>query len=196
MTSTDEKGIDMTTTATSNDVERDALFATLDAMREEPSLARFQFRVTNTWVSGTHNRAVISGFYGAGQEQQHHTEMVLHTDQPPVLVGRDNGPTPAEYLLHALLACLMSGIGSLATARGIELDEVTATIEGDLDLRGILGLDPEVRNGFDGIRVQFYVNGAAEAEQLAELVRHSKARSAVYDVITHGVPVHIDVAVT
>ena len=181
-------------TTTLNGVDTDTLFATLDAVAEEPSLARFQFRVSNSWVSGTHNKAVISGFYGAGREHRHETDTVLHADHPPVLVGRDNGPTPAEYLLHALGACLMAGVGNIAAARGIELDEVTATIEGDIDLRGILGLDPTVRNGFEGIRVQFHVKGAAQAEQLAALVRQSKARSAVYDVVTHGVPVRVDVA--
>ena len=111
-----------------------------------------------------------------------------------MLVGNDHGPTPAEYLLHAVGACLMSGLGTIAAARGIALDEVTATIEGDIDLRGILGLDADVRNGFEGIRVVFHVKGAAEAEQLAALVRQSQGRSAVYDVVTNGVPVSVDVA--
>ena len=183
----------MTTTMV-NGVDVDTLFATIGAVKEQPALARFQFRVANTWVNGTQNRAVITGFYGAGQEHQHESETVLQADHPRVLVGNDNGPTPAEYLLHALGACLMSGLGNIAAARGIELDEVTASIEGDIDLRGILGLDPEVRNGFEGIRVQFHVKGDAEAEKLASLVRQSQERSAVYDVVTHGVPVRIDVA--
>jgi uncharacterized OsmC-like protein len=177
-----------------NGVDIATLFATIDAVRAQPDLARFQFRVANRWVSGTHNRAMIDRFYGAGQEHHHTKETVLDVDHPAVLVGDDNGPTPAEYLLHALGACLMSGLGNIAAARGIELDEVTATIEGDIDLRGILGIDGTVRNGFDGIRVVFHVKGAAEAEKLAALVRQSQARSAVYDVVTNGVPVSIDVA--
>ena len=177
-----------------NGVDTATLFATIDAVRAQPDLARFQFRVANRWVSGTHNRAVIDRFYGAGQEHHHAKETVLDVDHPAVLVGDDNGPTPAEYLLHALGACLMSGLGNIAAARGIELDEVTATVEGDIDLRGILGIDGTVRNGFDGIRVVFHVKGAAEAEKLAALVRQSQARSAVYDVVTNGVPVSIDVA--
>ena len=181
-------------TTTFNGVDTGALFATLDAVRDQPSLARFQFRVANSWVSGTHNRAVITGFYGAGQEHLHEAPTTLDADHPAVLVGGDKGPTPAEYLLHALGACLMSGLGNIAAARGIELQEVTATIEGDIDLQGILGLDPEVRNGFEGIRVQFHVKGDAQAEQLAALVQQSRARSAVYDVVTNGVPVRIDVA--
>jgi uncharacterized OsmC-like protein len=177
-----------------NGVDTAALFATIDAVRNQPDLARFQFRVANTWVSGTHNRAVIDGFYGAGQEQHHAQPTTLNTDHPAVLVANDNGPTPAEYLLHALGACLMSGLGNIAAARGIELDEVTATVEGDIDLRGILGIDRGVRNGFEGIRVVFHVKGAAEAEKLAALVQQSQARSAVYDVVTNGVPVTVDVA--
>jgi uncharacterized OsmC-like protein len=177
-----------------NGVDISTLFATIDAVRAQPELADFQFRVTNRWVSGTHNRAVIRGFYGAGQEHVHDRDTVLDADHPAVLVGSDQGPTPAEYLLHALGACLMSGLGNIAAARGIQLDEVTATVEGDIDLRGILGLDPAVRNGFQGIRVQFHVNGAAEAEKLAALVHQSRDRSAVYDVLTNGAPVSIDVA--
>lgn len=186
----------MTTTTDGrvNGVDTATLFATIDAVRAQPELADFQFRVTNQWVSGTQNRAVIRGFYGAGEERQHEHETVLTTDHPVILVGADKGPTPAEYLLHALGACLMSGLGNIAAARGIQLDEVTATVEGDIDLRGILGLDPGVRNGFHGIRVTFHVKGAAEAEKLAALVRQSQGRSAVYDVITNGVPVKVDVA--
>ena len=183
-----------TTDGRLNGVDTATLFATIDAVRAQPELADFQFRVTNHWVSGTQNRAVIRGFFGAGEERQHEHDTVLTSDHPAVLVGSDKGPTPAEYLLHALGACLMSGLGNIATARGIELDEVTATIEGDIDLRGLLGLDPAVRNGFQGIRVTFHVKGAAEAEKLAAVVRQSQSRSAVYDVLTNGVPVRIDVA--
>ena len=183
-----------TTDGRLNGVDTATLFATIDAVRAQPELADFQFRVTNHWVSGTQNRAVIRGFFGAGEERQHEHDTVLTSDHPAVLVGSDKGPTPAEYLLHALGACLMSGLGNIATARGIELDEVTATIEGDIDLRGLLGLDPAVRNGFQGIRVTFHVKAAAEAEKLAAVVRQSQSRSAVYDVLTNGVPVRIDVA--
>jgi uncharacterized OsmC-like protein len=177
-----------------NGVDTGALFATIDAVRAQPELARFQFRVANRWISGTHNQAVINRFYGAGQELGRDRDVVLDADHPAVLVGEDRGPTPAEFLLHALGACLMSGLGNIAAARGIQLDEVTATVEGDIDLRGILGLDDGVRNGFEGIRVMFHVKGAAEAEKLAALVRQSQNRSAVYDIVTNGVPVSIGVA--
>ena len=176
-----------------NGVDVPTLFATLDAVKANPEIARFKFRVANQWVSGTHNRGTINGYYGAGQEHQRAGDFTFDADHPPVLVGNDNGPTPAEHLLHALGACLTSGLANIAAARGIELGEVTSTVEGDINLMGILGLDPSVRNGFEAVRVVFHVKGAAEAEKLAALVEQSRARSAVYDVMTNGVPVSIEV---
>ncbi|MGZ4591041.1 MAG: OsmC family protein [Actinomycetes bacterium] len=177
-----------------NGVDVETLFATLDAVRAQPEIARFQFRSAHRWVSGTHNQGTISGFYGAGQEHLHKSETVIVADHPAVLVGADHGPTPAELLLNALGACLMSGLANIAAARGIDLDEVTATVEGDINLLGILGLDHDVRNGYEAIRVVFHVKGDAEADKLAALVEQSRRRSAVYDVITNGVPVTINVA--
>ena len=177
-----------------NGVDVATLFATLDAVRAQPEIARFQFRSAHRWVSGTHNEGTIHGFYGAGQEHLHERETVITADHPAVLVGADNGPTPAELLLSALGACLMSGLANIAAARGIDLDEVTATVEGDINLLGILGLDDEIRNGYEAIRVVFHVKGAAEAAKLAALVEQSRRRSAVFDVVTNGVPVSIDVA--
>ena len=185
-----------TPTARRNGVDVETLFATLDAVRDQPTLARFQFRSRHEWVSGTHNRGTISGFYGAGQEQEHAAPTTITADHPAVLVGADHGPTPAELLLNALGACLMSGLANIAAARGIDLQGVTATVEGDIDLNGIFGLDPEARNGFESIRVVFHVDGDAEAEKLAALVTQSRNRSAVFDVVTHGTPVSIDVATT
>jgi uncharacterized OsmC-like protein len=187
----------MTTTDTTelrNGVDVAALFATIDAVRSQPAIAKFQFRSNHTWVSGTHNRGVISGFYGAGQEHTHAQPFELEADHPAVLVGADHAPTPAEHLLYALGACLMSGLGNIAAARGIDLEEVTATVEGDIDLLGILGLDQGTRNGFEDVRVTFHVKGDAQAEQLANLVEQSRRRSAVYDVLTNGVPVAVTVA--
>jgi uncharacterized OsmC-like protein len=184
----------MTTTATRrNGVDTTGLFATIEAVRDQPALAAFQFRATNRWLSGTHNHTTINGFYGAGQEQRHERDFGFDADHPAVLVGEDHGPTPVEYLLHALAACLASGLATIAAARGITLHEVTATVEGDIELRGILALDQTVRNGFDRIRVTFAVSGDATAEQLRDLVERSKTRSAVFDVITNGVPVSIEV---
>jgi uncharacterized OsmC-like protein len=178
-----------------NGVDVESLFATIGVVRDQPPLARFQFRTRHEWVSGTHNRGVIEGFYGAGQEHRHARPTTIDADHPAVLVGGDAGPTPAELLLNALGACLMSGLANIAAARGIDLRGVTATVEGDIDLRGILGLDAQVRNGYEGIRVVFHVDGDADPGQLAALVEQSRARSAVFDVVTNGVPVSVDVAV-
>ena len=186
----------MTTThaPTPNGVDTARLFATLDAVKHSPEIAKFQFRATNRWVSGTQSEARFPGFYGAGQEHTHQHDTVITADHPVVLVGNDNGPTPAELLLNALGACLTAGIGNIAAARGIELHGVRCTVEGDIDLRGILGLDDVVRNGFDNIRVVFSVDGDAETEKLAELVAQSRARSAVFDVVSHGTDVTVEVA--
>jgi uncharacterized OsmC-like protein len=177
-----------------NGVDVPALFATLDAVRQQPGIAQFQFRSAHRWIIGTHNAGTITGFYGAGQEHTHRSPTVIEADHPAVLVGADNAPTPAELLLNALGACLMSGLANIAAARGINLDEVTATVEGDINLLGILGLDDDVRNGFDTVRVVFHVKGDAEAAKLAALVEQSRRRSAVYEVVTNGVPVQIAVA--
>jgi uncharacterized OsmC-like protein len=177
-----------------NGVDTATLFATIGAVREQPELARFQFRTVNEWVDGTHSEGRFPGFYGAGQEHLHATETVVQADHPAVLVGQDHGPTPAELLLNALGSCLMAGLGNIAAARGIELRGVRCNVEGDIDLRGILGIDGSVRNGFEAIRVTFTVDGDAEAEQLAALVGQSQRRSAVFDVLTNGTPVAIQVA--
>jgi uncharacterized OsmC-like protein len=185
----------MTTTnpvAARNGVAVDDLFATLDAVRANPELAKFQFRATNRWISGTHNRSTIDGFYGAGQEMTHQQAMQYDADHPAVLVGTDHGPTPVEFVLHALAACLTSGMANIAAARGVNLTEVESTVEGDIDLQGILGLSGEVRNGYEQIRVSFRVKGD-DPEKLREVVERSRARSAVFDVLTNGVPVSIEV---
>ena len=179
-----------------NGVDVPTLFATLDAVKGAPQLADFQFRATNTWVKGTHSRSTIQGFYGAGQEDVSRTEAFSYDhDHPAVLVGTGQGPTPVEILLPAIAACLTSGLANIAAARGIPLTEVTSTVEGDIDLRGILGLDPGVRNGFQGIRVNFAVRGEGTAEQLQGLVAQSRSRSAVFDMLTNGVPVTVEAKV-
>jgi uncharacterized OsmC-like protein len=177
-----------------NGVDTATLFATLDAVKGNNDIAKFQFRASNKWISGTHSQGTIKGFYGAGQEMEHKSVHVFDVDHPAVLVGADNGPTPVEYVLHALAACLTAGIANIAAARNINLESVESTVEGDIDLLGIFGLDPGVRNGFESVRVIFHVQGEAEAEALARLVEQARRRSAVYDVLTNGVPVTIDVA--
>jgi uncharacterized OsmC-like protein len=176
-----------------NGVDTATLFATLDAVKQAPEAARFQFRAHNQWVSGTHNRSTIADYFGVGEERTHERTFVFDADHPAVLVGRDQGPTPVEFLLHALAACLTAGLANIAAARGVRLTEVRSTVTGDIDLNGILGLDPEVRNGYQGITVRFTVSGDAPAEKLRELVAQSRARSAVYDVITNQVPLTIEV---
>ncbi len=178
-----------------NGVDTATLFATIDAVRAQPEAAQFQFRATNRWVSGTHSRGYVQGFFGVGAEDTSREEpFVLNADHPIVLVGGDNGPTPVEYLLHALAACLTAGIGNIASARGVTLYRVESSVEGDIDLQGILGLDDEVRNGFQAVRVRFEVDADASPEVIAKIVTQAVARSAVYDVITNGIPVDVSVS--
>ncbi len=186
----------MTTTVNDhvrNGVDTATLFATLDAVKAAPEAAKFQFRASNEWLSGTHNRSTIDGYFGVGEERSHERTFHFDADHPAVLVGRDNGPTPVEFVLHALAACLTAGLANIAAARGVRLTEVRSTVAGDIDLNGILGLDPAVRNGYEKISVRFTIKGDAPAEVLKSLVEQSRARSAVFDVITNGVPVAIEV---
>jgi uncharacterized OsmC-like protein len=184
MTSTD--------TPQRNGVDTATLFATLDAVKANPEIAKFQFRATNRWISGTHNQSTIHGFYGAGQELEHRQASTFDADHPEVLVGQDHAPTPVEFLLHALAACLTSGIANIAAARGINLSSVESAVEGDIDLLGILGLSDDVRNGYQQIRVSFHLEGD-DADALRSVVEQSRLRSAVYDVLSHGVPVSVSV---
>jgi uncharacterized OsmC-like protein len=176
-----------------NGVDTATLFATLDAVKQAPEAARFQFRARNQWVSGTHNRTTIADYFGAGEERTHERMFVFDADHPAVLVGQDHGPTPVEFVLHALAACLTAGLANIAAARRVRLTEVRSTVTGDIDLNGILGLNPDVRNGYERITVRFTITGDAPAEVLREIVDQSRARSAVYDVITNRVPVTIEV---
>lgn len=176
-----------------NGVDTPTLFATLDVVKGQPELAKFQFRARNRWQSGTLSRTTIDTFSGAGGEHAHKTAFQLDGDHPGVLVGEDRAPVPVEYLLHALASCITAGIANIAAARGVTLTEVESTIEGDIDLLGIFGMSAEVRNGYQGIRASFSIKGDAPAEKLREIVEQSRARSAVYDVLSHGVPVTMTV---
>ena len=175
-----------------NGVDTATMFATLDAVKQAPQAARFQFRAHNQWLSGTHNRTAITDFFGVGEERTHQRTFTFDADHPAVLVGQDQGPTPVEFILHALAACLTAGLANIAAARKVKLTEVRSTVTGDIDLNGILGLDPAVRNGYQQITVRFTIKGDAPAEKLRELLEQSRARSAVYDVITNQVPVTIE----
>jgi uncharacterized OsmC-like protein len=174
-----------------NGVNTPALLATINAVGGAPELAEFKFRARSKWVAGTHSRITVDDFYGAGSEMRHEAPFVADADHPTVLVGADNGPTPVEFLLQGLAACLTAGIGNIAAVRGVELHEVESIVEGDINLLGILGLSNEVRNGFNAIRATFKIRGNAPAEKLAAIVEQSRARSAVFDVLTNGVPVNV-----
>ena len=176
-----------------NGVDTPRLFATIGAVANQPELAKFQFRAQSRWVQGTHSRSTMSGFYGAGAELAHETAYTADADHPAVLCGEDAGPTPVEWVLHALAACLTAGIANIAAARGVTLDTVECTVEGDIDLRGILGISKEVRNGFEAVRVGFKVAGDAPEAKLREIVEQSRARSAVFDILTNGIPVSVAV---
>jgi uncharacterized OsmC-like protein len=179
-----------------NGVDTEKLFATLDLIKEQPELARFQFRATNLWISGAHNRSTIKGFYGAGAEDTSRAEpFQLDAGEPAILLGTDTGPNPAEYVLHALAACLTTSIVYTAAARKVRLTSVESTVTGNLDARGAFGLDDEVRNGFERIAVSFKVAGDAPEAKLREIVERARERSAVHDMVTNGVPVTMDATV-
>lgn len=176
-----------------NGVDVPTLFATIDAVDGARDLAKFQFRATNKWESGTYSRTSIKSYYGAGQDHDHLREFVIEGDHPQVLVGEDRAPLPVELVLAGLAACLTGGIGNIAAARGIELYSIESSIEGELDAQGVLGLNDAVRNGFQEIRIDFRVEGDAPQEKLEQLVRQSQARSAVYDALTNPTPVQVTV---
>lgn len=184
----------MTTTQKTNGVDTAALFGALDAVKAQPEAAKFQFRARNEWISGTHSRSTIHDFFGLGQEQAHLDVHSFDADHPTQLVGTDEGPSPVEYLLHALAACITAGIGNVAAARGIELTRVESTVTGDIDLVGLLGIDPSVRNGYQGVEVSLTIEGNAGADELEAVVQRSIARSAVFDMLTNGTSVSVDVA--
>lgn len=179
-----------------NGVDTQTMFATLDAIKGQPELAKFQFRASNRWIAGSHNRSTVQGFFGAGQEDATRDEpFVIDAGEPPILLGANEGPNPAEILLSALAACLTTSLVYVAAARGVHLTEVESTLEGDLDVQGALGLNDEVRNGFREIRVHFKVKGDAPPEKLQEVVERARRRSAVFDSINAGVPVKVDAIV-
>ena len=176
-----------------NGVDTPSLFAAINLLDSQRELAEFQFRATNRWRQGTHSGTSIQSFYGAGGEQSHVREFTFDADHPELLTGRDQGPTPVEMLLHGLASCLTAGIGNIAAARWVTLYEVESKLEGDLNMLGLLGISKDVRNGYQRIRVDFKVKGDAPSEKLREIVERSRDRSAVYDVLTNGVPVDITV---
>ena len=178
-----------------NGVDTPKLFATIGAVASQPALGQFRFRAQSRWVGGTQSRTTIAGFYGVGAEMQHEAPFQVSADHPKVLCGEDNGPAPVEWVLHALAACLTAGIANISAARGVTLHSVDCSVEGDIDLQGILGLSDKVRNGFQAIRVAYTVKGDAPEEKLRQIVDQARARSAVFDILTGHVPVTIEVYV-
>jgi uncharacterized OsmC-like protein len=177
-----------------NGVDTEQLFGTLDLIKAQPELARFQFRATNRWINGSHNRSTIKGFYAAGAEDETRGEaFVIDAGEPAILLGTDTGANPAEHLLHALAACLTTSIVYVAAARKVELTSVESTLTGDMDVRGALGVDDQPRNGFEQIHVSFRIASNAPEEKLREVVERAQKRSAVYDMVTNGVPVAVEV---
>jgi uncharacterized OsmC-like protein len=183
----------MHVTSIVNGVDVDRLSGTIDAVTADPALARFQFRAGNHWIDGGHSRTTIQGFYGAGQEDATRTQpFTVDSDEPPVLLGQNLAPNAGEHLLHALASCLTGTIAYHAAARGIALDSLECTIQGDLDLYGFLGLDSNVRPGYEQIRVSITAAGDFDDDQFAELASLTRY-SPVRDIVTNPSPVTIDV---
>ena len=187
---------EMTTTeapTADNGVNVQALLDARDALSDAPEGAEFTWKASNEWVRGTHSESTITGFFGLGADQAHKSTFTYTADHPEVFAAEDHGPTPVEFVLVGLASCLTAGVAAVAQNRGIQLNRVTATIEGDLNILGILGADPEVRNGFTGIRVNYDIDADASPEEIEALVAQSQKRSAVFDAITNPTNVAVTV---
>ena len=176
-----------------NGVNVQALLDARDALTDAPEAAQFTWRASTEWVNGTHSQTTVNNFFGLGAEQSHKSTSTFDADHPEVFASEDNGPTPVEYVLVGLASCLTAGIAAVAQNREIQLRSVKATIEGDMDVLGILGADPEVRNGFNGIRVHYEIDADATPEEIEGLVAQSQKRSAVFDAITNPTNVTVEV---
>jgi uncharacterized OsmC-like protein len=183
----------MTATKVDNGVNVEALLGARQALTDAPEAAQFKWRATCTWVNGTHSRSTVQSFYGLGAEQSHKTTFNYEADHPEVFAATDNGATPVEFVLVGLASCLTAGIAAVAQNRSIQLRSVKATLEAGMDLQGILGIDSEVRNGFDGIKVVFDIDADASKEDIAALVAQSQRRSAVFDIVTNPTNVAVEV---
>ena len=187
----------MSATATkvkvNNGVNVEALLGARQALTDVPEAAQFKWRATCQWVNGTHSRSTVQSFFGLGAEQSHKTEFSYEADHPEVFAAEDKGATPVEYVLVGLASCLTAGIAAVAQNRSIQLRSVKATLEGGMDLQGILGIDSDVRNGFNGIKVKYKIDADAKREDIEALVAQSQKRSAVYDIVTN--PTNVAVVV-
>jgi uncharacterized OsmC-like protein len=180
-------------TTVDNGVNVQALLEARQALKGAPEAAQFTWRATSTWRKGVHSTTTIQNFFGLGAEQSHKSEAVFDADHPEVFAAEDNGITPIEYLLVGLASCLTAGVASVAQNRGIPLRSVESTVEGNHDIRGILG-DGEVRNGFNDIKVTFNIDADASKEEIEALVAQSQKRSAVFDALTNPTDVTVEVA--
>lgn len=188
----------MTTTITATDklngVDVERLYGTIKDLEEKPELARFEFRAQNRWINGGHNQSSIKGFFGAGEEDKSRNKpFVLDNGEPDVLLGKDEGANPVEYVLHGLAGCMTTSMVYHAAARGIKIKAIESTLSGELDLRGLLGISKDVRNGYKKINVAFKIKADATDEQLEELIQIAKNHSPVYDTISRPVPIEVSV---
>jgi uncharacterized OsmC-like protein len=176
-----------------NGVNVEALLSAREALTKAPEAAQFKWRAACEWKNGTHSHSTVEGFYGLGQEQHRKTTFKFDADHPEVFASEDKGATPVEFVLVGLASCLTAGIAAVAQHRNIQLRKVKATIEGDMDIQGILGVDTDVRNGFDGIKVTYEIDADAKREDIEGLVAQSQKRSAVYDIVTNPTNVTVEV---
>ena len=180
-------------TSVDNGVNVEALLGAREALTETPEAAKFEWRATCEWKNGTHSNSTVEGFFGLGEEQKHRTTFTFDADHPEVFASEDNGAAPVELVLVGLASCLTAGVAAVAQRREIQLKSVTATLEGGMDIQGILGIDSDVRNGFDGIKVTFDIDADASEDDIKALVAQSQKLSAVYDAITNPTNVSVDV---
>jgi uncharacterized OsmC-like protein len=188
-----ERGFSMATAAVDNGVNVQALLDARDALQGSPEATQFTWRSSCKWVSGTHSQGKVKGFYGLGEEQSHKTETTFEADHPEIFASEDNGITPIEFVLVGLASCLTAGIAAVAQNRGIQLHSVESQLEGKMDIRGILGMDTDVRNGFSDVKVTFNIDADASKQDIEAVVAQSQKRSAVYDAITNPVNVTVEV---
>jgi len=174
-----------------NGVDVARLVETIDSVKSQPELAKFKFRVANRWMGGGENQSRVDGFYGCNEEMQRGRLFTLVADEPELLLGRDEGANPVEYLLHALAACVTTSMIYHAAAKGIRIEAVESSLEGDVDLRGFFGIDPGVRNGYQEIRMKLKIKADASDDEIQELGRLGPSFSPVFDSITRGVPVAV-----
>jgi uncharacterized OsmC-like protein len=182
------------TTEVANGVNVQALLEAREVLKGAPEAARFTWRASSTWQDGVHSTTSIQNYFGLGEEQRHKRETVFSADHPETFAATDEGVTPVEYLLVGLAACLTAGVASVAQNRGIQLRSVEATVEGHHDIRGILGVDSDVRNGFSDVTVRFTIDADASRQDIEALVAQSQKRSAVFDALTNPTDVTVEVA--